>query len=1093
MVQTKRKTNVIALAIVLSLMFVFGIVAAVFATPATETAYAGTATIESLSLANINAGNAQGKYGNFSWDNTKIKSISASEMTTDRDEDPLCIVWTRPTNGAYASALTFSVNVTDSVGAITIRYDASVPSYISPGEKQSGTLTETVNSLSSTYEKIYFYISCSYMYNDVHLTSVSIQIKATTYKMTFTKGAGIKDAYLSTDSTATSGSASGTEFAKFSTVYCFAKLADGYKAQNGWTLINGTANSEDAIYRVGTRSNISATYNFGTINAVEKQKYLYRNLNGGGSISGIDLTYNQTANLTVPGRTGYTFNGWNTNAAGTGTAYGNSTDATLTAEQVNAIIADDSITCVYAQWEANEYNVIVNGENQNLTYGSNFDLTPPTPEEGYTFRGYFDGENGTGTQYTDVDGHSIRSWDKAEDDTHLYAYFTKDMTVVSVGYEADYDGEAHGITINVTDPADGYTILYGEIENSYTLESLTKTDAGTYTVYFKVTKTGYNDYCGSAVITINKIDAVVTAPTAKTGLHYTGVAQELVNAGSTTGGTIEYKLNDGEWSTDIPTAVNVDDNYIVSYRVVGGTNFNDIVGVALSEPIEIEQVDKSALSALIEDVNAYYGAIHEAHPEIAATLEGHKQQIANDYFMEENVTEAQIASAITALQGYLDDAEIAVTEELIDAIGEVDLTKEAAIDAALEAYSELTPEEQANVANRDDLFDAVVALVEALIDDIPDPVVYTTACGDKIAKARDFFDDLTEAEQALVENKQDLFDAEAAYKALDDAAKANAAKALIEAIGEVEDTQSSKDKIDAARAAYDALTDDQKALITEDAPTLVTAETTYNTLHNNNLAAAEVIALIEAIGEVEDTQSSKDKIDAAREAYDALTDDQKALITEDAPTIVTAETTYNTLHNNNLAAAEVIALIEQIGTVEYTDTSKNKIDTAKEAYNDLTDAQKAIVDGYLTENEVDTIVVSETIYIGLGDQQKAQEVKDLIVAIGEVKYPDSKDKIEAAREGYDGLTDAQKPLVDNYETLTTAETTYAGLEAQANKKLSGGAIAGIVIACVVFVCGLCVLVLFLLKKKQDKEGARPAPVHVVDDEPKDDQTDELEG
>lgn len=76
--------------------------------------------------------------------------------------------------------------------------------------------------------------------------------------------------------------------------------------------------------------------------------------------------------------------------------------------------------------------------------------------------------------------------------------------------------------------------------------------------------------------------------------------------------------------------------------------------------------------------------------------------------------------------------------------------------------------------------------------------------------------------------------------------------------------------------------------------------------------------------------------------------------------------------------------------------------------------------------------------------------------------------------------------------LTSAEETYDALEIQANapKGLSGGAIAGIVIACVVFVCGLCVLVLFLLKKKQDKEGARPAPVYVADDEPKDDQTDE---
>ena len=287
------------------------------------------------------------------------------------------------------------------------------------------------------------------------------------------------------------------------------------------------------------------------------------------------------------------------------------------------------------------------------------------------------------------------------------------------------------------------------------------------------------------------------------------------------------------------------------------------------------------------------------------------------------------------------------------------------------------------------------------------------------------------------------------------------------------------------------MTDDQKALIAEDEQTIVTAEATYTTLHANNLAAAEVIALIEAIGEVEDTQNSKNAIDAAREAYDALTDDQKALIAEDEQTIVTAEATYATLHANNLAAAEVVALINAIGTVEYTETSKGKIDAAKEAYNDLTDAQKAIVDNYLTENEVDTIVVSETIYIGLGDQQKAQEVKDLIVAIGEVKYPDSKDKIEAARGSYDALTDTQKALVDNYSVLTTAEATYAELEAKSNKKLSGGAIAGIVIGCVAFVAIVCFLLWFFLfkKKKEDKDEPKVA-VPETNDEPKNDQTDE---
>ena len=55
-----------------------------------------------------------------------------------------------------------------------------------------------------------------------------------------------------------------------------------------------------------------------------------------------------------------------------------------------------------------------------------------------------------------------------------------------------------------------------------------------------------------------------------------------------------------------------------------------------------------------------------------------------------------------------------------------------------------------------------------------------------------------------------------------------------------------------------------------------------------------VIDLIDAIGTVEYTAESKAKIDAAKAAYDALTDDQKALVTN-ADALTTAETAYAAL------------------------------------------------------------------------------------------------------------------------------------------------------------------------------------------------------
>ena len=89
----------------------------------------------------------------------------------------------------------------------------------------------------------------------------------------------------------------------------------------------------------------------------------------------------------------------------------------------------------------------------------------------------------------------------------------------------------------------------------------------------------------------------------------------------------------------------------------------------------------------------------------------------------------------------------------------------------------------------------------------------------------------------------------------------------INAIGTV--TPDSGDAIAAARSAYDALTDSQKAEV-NNYDTLLAAEARYTDV----VAIDGVEKAIDAIGEV--TLTSGDAIAAARAAYDALTDSQKA-------------------------------------------------------------------------------------------------------------------------------------------------------------------------------------------------------------------------
>ena len=94
---------------------------------------------------------------------------------------------------------------------------------------------------------------------------------------------------------------------------------------------------------------------------------------------------------------------------------------------------------------------------------------------------------------------------------------------------------------------------------------------------------------GSVEVTIDKIDASVTAPTAKTGLAYTGEAKELIAAGSVVGGKMQYKLSaETEWSDNIPTATNAG-TYTVEYKVVPDDNHNAAEGGSVE--VTIAKVD----------------------------------------------------------------------------------------------------------------------------------------------------------------------------------------------------------------------------------------------------------------------------------------------------------------------------------------------------------------------------------------------------------------------------------------------------------------------------------------------------------------------
>ena len=226
---------------------------------------------------------------------------------------------------------------------------------------------------------------------------------------------------------------------------------------------------------------------------------------------------------------------------------------------------------------------------------------------------------------------------------------------------------------------------------------------------------------------------------------------------------------------------------------------------------------------------------------------------------------------------------------------------------------------------------------------------------------------------------------------------ANAVIAKINSIGKVEYTDACKDKIDEANNAYNALTADQKALVSN-LDVLTTAQQTYDNLKAaaDKLAADKakanaVVAKINAIGKVEYTEACKGKIDAASKAYEALTADQKALVTN-IDVLTTAQQTYDNLKAaaDKLAADKakanaVVAKINAIGKVEYTDACKNKIDEANNAYNALTADQKALV------TNLDVLTTAQQTY----DNLKA-----------------AADKLAADKTAFDKYKSEQKAIIE---------------------------------------------------------------------------------
>ena len=188
--------------------------------------------------------------------------------------------------------------------------------------------------------------------------------------------------------------------------------------------------------------------------------------------------------------------------------------------------------------------------------------------------------------------------------------------------------------------------------------------------------------------------------------------------------------------------------------------------------------------------------------------------------------------------------------------------------------------------------DTEVQKVMKAIDELPPIEELTLDNEEKVTEARKAYDALNETAKKAVTNYNELEAAEKRIAELETAEKnKEAAEAVIKQIETLKETDKltleDKSAVEAARAAYDALTEEQRKLVDEESVKKLKAaedkiaelKEAVEAAEKNKEAAEAVIKKIEALKEADKlTLQDKSAVEAARAAYNALTEEQKALV-----------------------------------------------------------------------------------------------------------------------------------------------------------------------------------------------------------------------
>lgn len=183
-----------------------------------------------------------------------------------------------------------------------------------------------------------------------------------------------------------------------------------------------------------------------------------------------------------------------------------------------------------------------------------------------------------------------------------------DLAVTAEDKNVTYNGSAQAFN-EVTCAAEGAVITYGETEGTYDLTAVpSKTEANTYTLYYRVTAPGYAPKTGSYTLTIGPAD-IEASLTGFNGLydgdaHTVGVAVTKPADGY----TVTYSdSEDGTYTSDVPSRTDVGTT-TVWVKIDAGSNYKVWKGSAAITVTEAE------ITFVIEPVTGvtYDGQFHDS-------------------------------------------------------------------------------------------------------------------------------------------------------------------------------------------------------------------------------------------------------------------------------------------------------------------------------------------------------------------------------------------------------------------------------------------------------------------------------------------------